>query len=397
MNESDPGWPMLSRLTRDMHASNPELAAQMAQVIRAELAVYRTSEYLPFPTIVRSTQAHIEAVEDQGSTVDTRDAPARLLGASRARDGIALSDVTDSLRVGTKFLWGRIVDHARATGSATEAELVDLGTELWVMHDEFVQAMTAEYRKEYAQALLSRQQERLGLVYGLLTARGQESASPWTAVDRLGLPRAGGFVIVAASSKASGRMPMPRIESELADREVPSAWVMVGNVQLGIVSTAAAEWRQRLRDACGLWTPTAGVSPVEFEYGNISSSVRLARTALAAAGPGELCFFDDAPVPMAAAGAPDVSRPLISLVLGPLLEAPEAERSALLETLTQWFASDGTVADVANRMWVHQNTVRNRLHRVAALTGRDVNRPRDATELYLALAAFQQSTLDDDV
>lgn len=395
MNETSGSWPLLSRITRDMHASKPDLAAEMTHEIRAQLEVYRTSEYLPFSVVVRSTEAHIRALEDPGMSTEIRDAPARLLGATRARDGIALSDVTGSLRVGIRFLWGRIVEYARATGSATDAELVDLATELWMTHDKFVEVMTAEYRKEYAHALLGRQQERLGLVYGLLTARGQESASPWAAVDKLGLPRTGGYVVVAAESTTPGRMPLPRVEADLASRGVPSAWVMVGGVQLGIVSTAAPEWRERLREVSASWAPTGGVSPVESEYGQIGRSVRLARTALAAASRGELSFFDDAPVPMAAAGAPDVSRPLIPLVLGRLLEAPETERSVLLDTLGHWYDSDGTVADVANKMWVHQNTVRNRLHRIATLTGRDVSHPREATELYLALAAFRQSTPDE--
>ncbi|AYG03472.1 PucR family transcriptional regulator [Gryllotalpicola protaetiae] len=302
--------------------------------------------------------------------------------------------MTDALRVGSKFLWGRIVAHARATQVATEAELVDIASELWLMHDEFVQAMTAGYRTEYSRALLGRQQERLGLVYGLLTARGQEAASPWAAVDRLGLPRTGGFVVVAAQAAgretALGRMPLPRIEPELGDRGLLSAWVMAGGVQLGIVSTAAPDWQLQLRDAAADAAPTVGVSPVEPDYGRIGQSVRLARTALAAADPGTLCFFGDAPVPMSAAGSPEVSGPVVDAVLGGLLAAPETERDALLETLTQWFASDGTVADVATRMWVHQNTVRNRLRRVASLTAREVGRPREAAELYLALTAFRQ-------
>lgn len=387
-DDASTGWPLLSRLTREVRATDPELAEHMAQAIRAELDFYRASRAVPLAAIVQSAAEHIEAVASVGEPAETRDAPARRLGEVRARDGVSLADVTDSLRVGTRYLWDRIVAQARTSGAATDAELVDLATEMWVMHGEYVQAMTAGYRKESAQVLLGRQQERLGLVYGLLTARG--ASSPWDAVDRLGLPRQGGFVVVGARSETLGRMPLPRVEADLAEAGVLSAWVMVGSTQLGVVSAVHEDWRQRLSAISAACGATAGVSPVETEYGRIGHAVRLARTALAAAGPGELCFFDDSPVPVAAAGSPEVSGPVVDAVLGRLLAAPETEQSVLLETLTHWFASDGTVADVATRAWVHQNTVRNRLRRVTALTGRDVAHPREAAELYLALTAYLQ-------
>lgn len=384
-------WPLLARLTREVRAADPGLAEQMARAIRSEVDFYRTRDTVPFAAMVASATDHIEAIASADEPAEVRDAPARRMGEARARDGVALSDVTDALRAGTRFLWSRIVAHARAIGAATDAELVDLATEVWVMHGDYVQAMTAGFRKESAQALLGRQQERLGLVYGLLTARGQEASSPWDAVDRLGLPREGGFVVVAAKAEVLGRMPLPRVEASLAEAGTVSAWVMTGGTQLGIVSTADPGWRARLTSIAADCGASAGVSPVETEYGRIGWCVRLARTALAAAGRAELCFFDDAPVPVAAAGSPEVSAPMVDAVLGGLLAAPASERDVLLDTLTQWFASDGTVADAAARGWVHQNTVRNRLRRVAALTGRDVTHPREAAELYLALTAYRQA------
>lgn len=294
--DGDPdSWPLLARLTEEVRAADPDLAEQMARAIRSELDFYRTRDTVPFGAIVTSAAEHIEAVAATGQPAELRDAPARRMGEARARDGVALSDVTDALRVGTRFLWSRIVAHARAIDAASDAELVDLATEMWVMHGEYVQAMTAGYRKESAQTLLSRQQERLGLVYGLLTARGREASSPWDAVDRLGLPRDGGFVVVAAKADSPGRMPLPRVESGLAETGTVSAWVMTGGTQLGIVSTADPGWRQRLTSIAAERGASAGVSPAETEYGRIGYCVRLARTALAAAGPAELCFFDDAP------------------------------------------------------------------------------------------------------
>jgi hypothetical protein len=249
--------------------------------------------------------------------------------------------------------------------------------------------MTTGYRLESSRALLDRQQERLGMVYGLLTARGKEAASPWAVIDRLGLPRLGGFVIVAAQA-SSGRMPLPRVEQSLAELHIASAWVMTSSVQLGIVSTAVPEWTALLREAMSPWKPTAGVSPRLLDFARISSAVRLARTALAAAPKGTVQFFTDDPVSMSAAGSPDVSEVVSLEVLGSLLEVPEPERGTLLDTLSAWYRLEGSYPAVAAELWVHRNTVRNRIRRVHELTGRDVARPRDAAELYLAISSYLQ-------
>ncbi|HEY0260931.1 MAG TPA: helix-turn-helix domain-containing protein [Lacisediminihabitans sp.] len=382
-------WPLLTRLTRAV-ASGTDLSARMAQAIRADLAFYRTDATVPLAEMEVSARAHIAALTHPAPTPEERDTAPRELGERRARDGVELTDVMDALRSGTKFLWDQIVAHARRLGTVSDAELVELASQIWFMHDAFMQAVTAGYRRESARALLSRQQERLGLLYGLLTARGSEAASPWNAVDRLGLPRTGGFAVVAVAAPATGRMPLPRIEQALAESGVVSAWVMAGTVQLGVVSTVDPSWTEALENGARPWTATAGVSPLQHDYARIGLAVRLARTALAAATADGFAYFTDAPIPMSAAGSPEISEPLMASVFGELLHTAEPERSNLIDTLAAWFSADGSFATVATQLWVHQNTIRNRMRRIATLTGRDVSQPRQAAELYLALATYRQ-------
>jgi DNA-binding PucR family transcriptional regulator len=73
-----------------------------------------------------------------------------------------------------------------------------------------------------------------------------------------------------------------------------------------------------------------------------------------------------------------------------LLKLPENEQTVLLDVLDEWFRNDGSVNDVASAMFVHPNTVRNRMHRIELLTGRSLSRPRDAAELYLAASVSEQ-------
>ncbi len=393
MDELD-SWPLLAELLRDVVASNPDLSVRMADTIRTELAFYGTGSPVTPAEVERSTSEHIAALITPGLTVEEREAAPRDLGERRARNGVALMDVTDAVRAGTKFLWDVVVAHARARG-VSDTELVELAGQVWFMHDAFVQALSAGYRNEFAKSLLSRQQERLGILYGLLTARGQEAASPWNAVDRLGLPRTGGYAVVAVAAPHTGRMPLPHIEQALTQSQIISAWVMSGNVQLGVVSTVDPSWPDTLESAAEQWTVTAGVSPSQQDYARVGLAVRLARIALAAAAPGTFSYFKDAPIPMAAAGSPELSGPIVEVVFGDLLHLAETEREPLIDTLDAWFSTDGSFAEVATKLWVHQNTIRNRMHRIAALTGRDIAQPRHAAELYLALSAYHQQAMDN--
>jgi hypothetical protein len=373
------------RLTRGMLTEQPDLAIDLARRIRDEIPFYRSDDRVRADAVEQSTHEHISALVDQAAFPDKPVAAPLALGERRARDGVELADVLDALRVGANFLWAQIVDYARRTGAASDAELVDIASEVWMMHDTYVRSMTTGYRQEHSRVLLSRQQERLGLVYGLLTARGREAASPWNAVDRLGLSRTSGFVVIAAITPTAGRIPLPRVEQSFTDAGIPSAWVMVANVQLGIISTTTPSWPEEMAAEVVRWDASVGASPVIGDYARVGFAVRLARIALATAEPGVIAEFDRAPVAMAAAGSPDITERIVESVLGRLSSVPYADRVQLLETLEAWLDSDGSVSGVADRLGVHENTVRNRLRRIATVTGKDPLRPREAAELYLAL------------
>jgi DNA-binding PucR family transcriptional regulator len=71
-------------------------------------------------------------------------------------------------------------------------------------------------------------------------------------------------------------------------------------------------------------------------------------------------------------------------VLGPLLNTAAEERDLLLDTLETYFIA-GSMAEAAKRLFCHRNTVRHRLSRIEDLTGRSVDNPSGAVELYIAI------------
>ena len=80
-----------------------------------------------------------------------------------------------------------------------------------------------------------------------------------------------------------------------------------------------------------------------------------------------------------------VLRSLRDRLLGPLREYDDVHNAELMTTLTAFLACDGSWSACASRLYVHVNTVRYRIGRVEALTGRDLSALADRVDFFLAL------------
>ena len=70
---------------------------------------------------------------------------------------------------------------------------------------------------------------------------------------------------------------------------------------------------------------------------------------------------------------------------GPLLEHDRRHRTDLVSTLKAYLDCSGSWSRCAARMHVHVNTSRYRIERIEELTGKDLRRLEDQTDLLLAL------------
>jgi DNA-binding PucR family transcriptional regulator len=101
-------------------------------------------------------------------------------------------------------------------------------------------------------------------------------------------------------------------------------------------------------------------------------------------------LFDDSPLAVTAASTPEVMARIVSSTLGPLDAMPAADREVLLDTLEAWRDGGGSTERAAKQLFVHPNTVRQRLRRIAEVTGCSLTAPRDIAKLCLALEAVRQ-------
>ena len=80
-----------------------------------------------------------------------------------------------------------------------------------------------------------------------------------------------------------------------------------------------------------------------------------------------------------------VLRSFTERLLGPQAEYDARHNAELLPTLRSFLACDGSWSACASRMYVHVNTVRYRIGRIEALTGRDLSALPDRVDFFLAL------------
>lgn len=74
-------------------------------------------------------------------------------------------------------------------------------------------------------------------------------------------------------------------------------------------------------------------------------------------------------------------------ILGPLRGHDDQNGTELERTLRAFLGNDGHWSSTAAELYVHVNTLRNRITRISELTGRDVTRMADRVDLFLALEA----------
>ena len=103
-----------------------------------------------------------------------------------------------------------------------------------------------------------------------------------------------------------------------------------------------------------------------------------------------LTVFDRDALAVTVVGAPDLMVRISDNVLGALNDLPEHDRHVLLDTLEAWLDHGGSIDQMAHHMFCHPNTVRQRLRRLETHTGRSVNNPRDATELFIAVEMLRR-------
>ena len=215
-------------------------------------------------------------------------------------------------------------------------------------------------------------------------------ADEWTlseVANQLRLPISGPFVLVAAEVSSVGSEALPGIESKLRSLDVYSAWLLLPDLQVGIVHIHSQQQLDKVLSLVSrLATAPVGVSARYDDLCDTPEALHFAKVMLRSRRDrrSPVALFDGSILAAAAASAPAVMVKSARAVLDGLADLPDEERDILLATFRVWQDNEASADNAAKVLFCHPNTVRQRLRRIEKRTGRSLSRPRDIAELCLA-------------
>jgi PucR C-terminal helix-turn-helix domain/GGDEF-like domain len=385
--------PEISGIAESVRTRLPDLVERVVQRLLAEVEFYRDREVVSLQDLRDSVASNLESMVAELTTDRPPDLSApRATGSRRAEQGTPLADILHAYRIGFTEFWEAIVEESRRSRRAPPDLLVDAASGVWWLIGEYTQELTVAYREAAAELLLAGARERSALVEALFIGGTSDRDTLWEAAKLLRLPWEGVFVVVAAEAPGLAQEGLPDVEALLGARGIGSAWRLHPDIQTGVVSLRREDALPVLLQLLGGGVRArAGVSPIYHSLGDTPRALHYARLVLGSlpAGAPAVAQFEQTPLRVLAAAAPDAAGELVRTVLGPVLELPAQDRSSLLGTLAAWFDAGGSAVEAGKRIYCHPNTVRYRLRRLQEHTGRSLEDPRAAAELLAALEALR--------
>ncbi|MER7108295.1 PucR family transcriptional regulator [Streptomyces sp. NPDC000229] len=313
---------------------------------------------------------------------------AEWLGRRRAEQGLPLELVVHAYRLAGHLVWDALLEDAAADARRL-AVLVQAATMVWSAVDAQTDTASEAYRVTELE-LRRRTDEQLQALLDALLEGGRSAEVAARAAAGLNLPERGRYAVVVLRT-ARRDLTHRRLQAE----GLRFVWRMRTDCEVGVVSLDEDTGLDALAGLMdGRCAGPGGISPVVVGLTELGRARRLAELAL------RTCPADapaivrlDRRMPGAlVVSQPELSSLLVSEVLGALLDLDPADRAVLLETLDVWLDCEGSAGRAASRLYCHRNTVFNRLRRLEQLTSRSLSRPRDLTEMTLALDAFRLSS-----
>lgn len=390
-DETSPHHEALAAIVQDLRVEEQLLGERMADCIEAEVTYFRSGA-VDRADLVETTSGVLRAALDafgQKTAVAAFDSSgATLTGLRWARMGVPLVAVLSASRISSRFTWQTVVAVAERRQAPPEL-LVTVASALFHMQDLTVEAVIESYRSESTAIRVSQEAERSALVEALVNGQAMPTVTLWEIAELLQLPHDGHFTVVVAELQRTARGVLGDVERHLHSAGFRSVWRLLPDVQVGIVSLPGGgqDIRGLLRVLRANSTARQGVSPVYDDLAATAGANRLARSALLGSigGAEHVVMFDDAPLLMTSVAAPEINLRIARSVLAGLDPLSPEQRTLLLDTLSGWFDCAGSAALTAERLYLHRNTVRQRLNRLEQLTDRSLTNPRHVAELCIAL------------
>jgi len=279
------------------------------------------------------------------------------LAVTRARQGVSIEAVLGAIHIAERSIWTRARELAPSTG-VTPDLLLD-ARELYDDWAEAVRSRLITAHRAVETGPDPRADERDALILRRLLEGGSAAA---LAAAEAGLPAEGGlWVLVARADDLKAVEALERVLRE----HIPMRCARLDGLLVAVLARVPPARAGRSGPAAGL------AGPVEAE--ELAGARRLALDALAAvesSGRPGMAHVAEVASLAALTGRSDLAEVLVDRhrqarhALG-----ANAEPVAL--AVSAWLEADRDVNTAAGKLFVHPNTVRNRVQRFADVTGMD--------------------------
>src|ERR1700753_197616 len=253
--------------------------------------------------------------------------------------------------------------------------------------------VVAGHRDEQKRQLLTAAPQSSNRLDGLGAGRSFDNWSLRDIARLLRLPTNGPFVVIVAQFSVAGGEPLPDIESKLRSLNISSAWSLLPDLQVGVARVTSDE---KLDATVALMsrmtTARVGVSAPFEGLRETTPALHFARMMLRGKrdSGSSVAVFDNSILAAAVVSAPEAMIRTVGAALNGFSDLPDEEREMLFETVRVWQDNNACVRDAADVLFCHPNTVRYRLRKIEARSGRSLSRPKDVVELYLAFEAHRR-------
>jgi hypothetical protein len=370
-----------------------DLAQSVVSAIRAEVDFYKSTGVVTNDELLASTADNLQFALKYLETASGFDtSPAVATGSKRAAAGVPLPAVMDAYRIASHHLWDAVVQIAVTQPGIGRDVLISATERIWHIQDAYTDAMTSAYRQQTTQQVLEDEAERAALTEALLDGRNLNDYALWEVAQLLRLPISGPYMVTAATCATVGKQALPGITAKLRAADIFSAWRLLPDIQVGIVHVSTESKRDAVVELLERQATTrVGVSPSFNDLTDTAQALRYARIALKtrSSRTAGVTVFEDSLLAVAAVSAPDVTNKVAAIILDQFHDMSSDEKGVLFETFRVWLAQKGSTANTAAQLYCHPNTVRHRLRRIEAHTGRSLAVPDQLAELCLAFEIRQ--------
>lgn len=364
---SNADWAPVTALI-DLVAADEELLRRVVASVRT---LVRESAALTTADIVGHTRALVfaatRALGDRRGPTEPELSFVEDLAVTRARQGVPLEAVLGAVHVSERTIWARARELAPEAGVTAEL-LLDVRD----LYDDWAEAvrsrLIAAHRAASGGAAQSQEDRDASILRRLLDG----GSAAILAATEAGLPidRRLWVVVGRADDAAGWRRALTPASPHVSAQVDGWFRAVVGVDPMSALGTPGA--RARTGSATEDAPPTAGVAgPVDPD--ELATALRLAvaafRAALAVDRSG-LVHVTDVPTLAALTDRPDLALTLVEQHEPAWRELGESAEP-VARTVVAWLEADRDVARAAMVLFVHPNTVRNRVQRFTEVTGID--------------------------